>query len=158
MDDVLGFSLSLTIRRRSARTRRRRLAAQPMSGGNDTVCVRSAVEQHPQHNESVARFPSSISITEVVKALRPGLAPLVDGNCGSGAICHLHAMLLAAEGVGDIPLVGSGLAGHVLATLDVLGLRRLSAAVATDVGAHRAACDSATDRGCLLYTSDAADE
>src|SRR5450759_3476261 len=72
-----------------------------------------------------------------VKALRPGLTPLVDGNCGSGGSGHLHAMLLAPEVVGDIPVVGLGLAGHVLATLDVLGLHLLSAA-ATDLGSHRA--------------------
>jgi hypothetical protein len=64
-------------------------------------------------------------------------------------------MLLAAEGVGDIPVIGPGLAGHVLATLDVLGLHRLPAAVATDVGADRAPCDSATESGDILTASTA---
>ena len=59
-------------------------------------------------------------------------------------------MLLAPEVVGDIPVVGSGLAGRVLATLDVLGLRLLST---TDVGAHRGPCDSATDSGDIVTAS-----
>jgi hypothetical protein len=62
-------------------------------------------------------------------------------------------MLLAAEAVDDIPVIGSSLAGHVLATLDVFGLHLLSAAVATDVGAHRAPCDNATDSGEISTAS-----
>jgi hypothetical protein len=58
-------------------------------------------------------------------------------------------MLLAAEGVGDIPVVWSGLAGYIFAALDVLGLHLLSA-VATDVGAHRGARHSAADSGDIL--------
>jgi hypothetical protein len=65
-------------------------------------------------------------------------------------------MLLAAEGVGDIPVVGSGLALHVLATLDVSGLHLLSAAIATDVGAHRGARYRTTDSSEIL-TASAAD-
>jgi hypothetical protein len=60
----------------------------------------------------------------------------------------LHAMLLASKIVGDIPMVGTGLARNVLATLDVAGLRLLHAAsAATDLGTHRASRDSATDCG-----------
>jgi hypothetical protein len=91
--------------------------------------------------------PRSVRCVEV---LRAGLAPLVDGNCGAGTSGHLHAMFLAPEVVGDIPVVGLGLAGRVLATLDVLGLRLLST---TDVGAHRASCDSTTDGGDIITAS-----
>jgi len=64
-------------------------------------------------------------------------------------------MLLAAEGVGDIRVIWTGLAGYAFATLDVLRLHLLSA-VATDVGAHRGPSDSAADRGNIL-TASAAD-
>src|SRR4029450_13477934 len=88
--------------------------------------------------------------------LRPGLTPFVDDNRESGGSGRLNAMLLAPEVVGGIPVVGPGLAGYVLATLDVSGLHLLSAAAATDLGAHRASGDSATDRGDSL-TASAAD-
>ena len=57
-------------------------------------------------------------------------------------------MLLAAEVVSDIPIVGSALAGRAGATLDVLGMHLL--AVATDVGADRGARDRATGGGDVL--------
>ena len=56
-------------------------------------------------------------------------------------------MLLAAECVRDIPVGGSGLAGHVLATLDVLRNHLL---FSTDVSAHRGPRNSATDRREIL--------
>ena len=87
------------------------------------------------------------------EALRPGLTLPVNGNRGSGLSGHLYAMLLAPEVVGDVPMVGPGLAGYVLATLDVSGLHLLSAAAATDLGAHRAPGDSATDGGNSLTAS-----
>jgi hypothetical protein len=62
-------------------------------------------------------------------------------------------MLLAAKVVSDIPEVGSGLAGHAFATLDVLGYRFLSAAVATDIGAYRGPGDSAADRSKIVTAS-----
>jgi len=56
-------------------------------------------------------------------------------------------MLLPAEVVGDIPVIGSGVAGHAGATLDVLGNHL---PFATDVGTHRGPRDSATDRSEIL--------
>ena len=60
----------------------------------------------------------------------------------------LYAMLLAAESVSDIPVIGPCLAGNILATLDILGLRST-----TNIGAHRAPCDSATDCGDVIAAS-----
>ena len=55
-------------------------------------------------------------------------------------------MLLAPESVGDVPVIGTGLARNVLATLDVAGLRLLHAAcAATDLGTYRASRHGATD-------------
>lgn len=88
-----------------------------------------------------------------VEALCPGLTLLVDRHGGSGRCGHLHAMLLAAEGVGDIPIVGMGLAGHIFATLDVPGLYRLSIAAATDIGAHRGPRYSPAGSGDILTPS-----
>jgi hypothetical protein len=62
-------------------------------------------------------------------------------------------MLLAAKVVSDVPEVGSGLAGHAFATLDVLCNRFLSAAVATDIGAYRCACDGSADRSKIVTAS-----
>jgi hypothetical protein len=75
----------------------------------------------------------------------------------------MHAMLLTRELLGDIPVVGSGLAGYVLAALDVAA--HLSAVVATDIGTHHAAHDNTTDGGDVptaaatdLVAEDAADQ
>ena len=84
------------------------------------------------------------------QALRAGLTLPVDGNGGSGRGSHLHPMLLAAEVIGDIPIVRAALAGCAGATLDVLGMHLLAAAVATDVGADRGPRDRATGRGDVL--------
>ena len=84
------------------------------------------------------------------QTLRAGLTPLVDSDCRSGRIGGLNAMLLAAESVSNIPVIGSCLAGHILATLDILSLHLLPT---TDVGAHRAPCDSATDCGGIVAAS-----
>src|SRR5688572_6325537 len=63
-------------------------------------------------------------------------------------------MLLTPELVRDIPVVGLGLAGNVLATLDIARLRLLSAdAEATDLGTCCATHDGATDRGNILTAS-----
>ena len=62
-------------------------------------------------------------------------------------------MLLAPKVVGDIPILGLALAGYALATLDVLGRRLLSAAVAADIGAYRGPGDSATGGGDILAGS-----
>ena len=98
----------------------------------------------------------------LLQTLGAGLTPLINGNCRSGRIGGLNAMLLAAESVSNIPVIGSCLAGHILATLDVLSLHLLST---TNVGAHRGPCGSATDSGDIvaasatdLVTKDAADD
>lgn len=88
-----------------------------------------------------------------VEALSPGLAPLVDRHGGSRGGGHLHAMRLAAEVVGDIPEVGTGLVGRRFATLDIPGLDGLPAAVATDVGAYCGPCDSPAGGGDILAPS-----
>jgi hypothetical protein len=61
-------------------------------------------------------------------------------------------MLLAAEIVDDIPVLGPGLAGYAGATLDVLGDYLLPAA---DIGAHRSARSSATDSGEIIAATTA---
>ncbi len=53
-------------------------------------------------------------------------------------------MLQAAEGVSDIPVVGTGLAGRGGATLYIPRIHLL-AAIATDVHAHRGTGDRTTD-------------
>ena len=74
----------------------------------------------------------------------------IDGDGRSGGRGHLQAMFLAPKDVGDIPVVGPSLAGNAGATLDVLGIRLLSNAVTTDVGANRCARNGATGRGNVL--------
>ena len=59
-------------------------------------------------------------------------------------------MILAPEVVGDIPVVGSDLAGYVFAMFHVSGFRLLSA---TDVGPNRAPGDSAAHRGKIIAAS-----
>ena len=66
---------------------------------------------------------------------------------------HLHAMRLAAEGIGNLPIVGTGLAGHAFATLDIPGVNLLPTIIAAHVGAHRGPCDCAAGRGDILTAS-----
>jgi hypothetical protein len=66
-------------------------------------------------------------------------------------------MLLAAEVVGDIVVVGLGLARNVLTTLNVASLHWLAAdPKATGLGAYRTPRDRAADGGDIL-TASAAD-
>ena len=82
------------------------------------------------------------------QVLRAGLALLVDGHRGTGLRGHLYAMLLAAEIISDIPVVGAGLAGYVFATLHVPCLCLLLST--TDLGAYCAPCNGATDSGDIV--------
>ena len=77
-------------------------------------------------------------------ALRPGFASRIDGNRLSRRGDHLCAMLLALEVVGDIPIVGTGLAGCAFETLDVAGLHQLFAAADIGATAARAQHDAST--------------
>ena len=73
-------------------------------------------------------------INSLQRLSHPRLATLVDGDRRTRGIGHLHAMFLAAEVVGDIPVAGSGLAGLGGATLDVLGRYLLPVAITAHVG------------------------
>src|SRR2546430_6429707 len=84
-------------------------------------------------------------------ALRARLTLLVHDNRTPGRGRHLHAMLLAAEVVGDIPIFGASRVRYAGTVLHVLRIRR--SAVATDVGADRAARNCATDRGHIAAAS-----
>ena len=88
------------------------------------------------------------------RMLRAGLALRVDGHRGSGTRRHLYAMLLTAEIISDIPVVGAGLAGYIFTALHVPGLRLLLST--TDLGAYCAPCNGATDSGDVV-TASAAD-
>src|ERR1700687_3920894 len=103
---------------------------------------------------SIAKRPrrGRFALRRFRQALRPRLTLTVDSYCGSGASRHLHAMRLAAEVVGDIPVVGSGLAGRAGATLHVLELCLLFAAAA-DLRAHPGPRDGATGGREILTVS-----
>ena len=62
-------------------------------------------------------------------------------------------MRLAPEGVGDLPIVGTGLAGQAFATLDVPGVNLLVSPIAARIGAHRCPRDCAAGRGNILTAS-----
>jgi hypothetical protein len=62
-------------------------------------------------------------------------------------------MLLAPEGVGDIPVIRPALAWRAGTPLDVMRVPLLDVAVAPDIGAHRRTCDRATRRRDVLAAS-----
>ena len=76
------------------------------------------------------------------QASDPGFTLTVDPDRRSGGSGHLHAMLLAAEVVADIPQFGSCLAWHALAALNVLRARLLRSTVPTDLGPYRTTRDA----------------
>src|SRR5258708_25611153 len=98
-------------------------------------------------------LPGGHSIASII-FLRARLTARIDGHCRTRRRRRLDAMLHAAKDVGDIPMRGAGLAGHVLATLDVPRFHLLSA-FATDVRADRAARERAAD-GCDVLAASAA--
>src|SRR5258708_12668927 len=98
-------------------------------------------------------LPGGHSIASII-FLRARLTARIDGHCRTRRRRRLDAMLHAAKDVGDIPMRGPGLAGHVLATLDVPRFHLLSA-FPTDVRADRAARERAAD-GCDVLAASAA--
>src|SRR5258708_4147440 len=80
-------------------------------------------------------LPGGHSIAPII-FLRARLTARIDGHGRTRRRRRLDAMLHAAKDVGDIPMRGPGLAGHVLATLDVPRFHLLSA-FATDARAER---------------------
>src|SRR5688572_27402143 len=93
----------------------------------------------------------SRSIESVPTQLRAGFTLSVDSYSGPRGRGHLNAMILSAEVIGDIPVVGPRFARHAGTLLYVLGFCLL--ACAPDVGANRSACHSATDGGDILTAS-----
>ena len=87
------------------------------------------------------------------ECLCPGLTQFVDSHRRPRRRGHLHAMRLATEIVGDVPVIGIGLVGHGVAALDIPGLQRLLATAATDLGAHCGPGDSSAGCGDVLAPS-----
>src|SRR5436190_14998630 len=78
----------------------------------------------------------------------PRLALGVDHHGVSRGSGRLDAVFLAAEVVGDIPVVGIALAGRARAALDIVDLAR--AVVAADVRSDGRPGDCAADRGDVV--------
>jgi hypothetical protein len=88
------------------------------------------------------------------RALRPEasgarLTLLVDGHGPARRLGHLDPVLLAAEVVGHVPVVGSRLVRHRSAALHVLR-RDLAGVAPVHVGTHRSPADDADRRGHVL--------
>ena len=65
----------------------------------------------------------------------------------------MHAIFLAPESVGNIPVLRAGPAGYVRTSLDVLDIRLLSDTVATDIRAYGSAGNRAAGSGKIFTTS-----